>query len=307
MNTFKSKPLRQIHVPVTRPMARRSVAIGVQQLAQVFLVVTIVTLTLTSCHAFAFHVQTRTPHSIKSIKSTRRSALSLTDPTLITDIIPNIPNMLHSHNDLDLHLNVASTMSTMYTATLPPLPVDNAATAGADNLNNIVTLKDYFIPTTSNEDTIKTLQNYVDAKQAAAITGKTLPNSSDFIKFDNVMPGAKGYINPSPSISGSSIQSQSQYNYQQTIQKQELEWITQQFDIYMRKIPFAVTLYALIDFFVISPSSSSYSSDLLSEELEEDRAGVVMDWIAGATQKLFVLAGIVVAIIFIENLTYHPL
>ncbi len=91
--------------------------------------------------------------------------------------------------------------------------------------------------------------------------------------------------------------------YNEKINKRELEWIAQQFDIYMRKIPFAVTVYALLDFFVLAPSNSR---DVLSDELEDDRMGVAMDWVSSAAAKAGTLALIVVGIIFIENLTYHP-
>lgn len=176
-------------------------------------------------------------------------------------------------------------ISTMYTATLPPIDPDTS--------NAISTMKDYFIPTTSDDATVKALEGYVQSKQA--VTG-TLPNSSDMIQFDKVMPGAKGLSNPA-------IQQQ-QYTYNEKIDKRELEWIAQQFDIYMRKIPFAVTVYALLDFFVLAPSNSR---DVLSDELEDDRMGVVMDWASSAATKAGTLALIVVGIIFFENLTFHPL
>lgn len=197
---------------------------------------------------------------------------------------PSIHDAMHS---------VSSVVSTMYTATLPPLDPDTT--------NAISTMKDYFIPTTSNDATLKTLEGYVQAKQAfsGGAGGTSLPNSSDLIRYDTVMPGAKGLANPS-------IQAQmamQKNTYHDKIDKNELEWIAQQFDIYMRKIPFAVTVYALLDFFVLSPANSP---DLLSEELEEDRGAVVKDWVSGAISKIGVLASIVLAIIFIENLTYHP-
>ena len=114
------------------------------------------------------------------------------------------------------------------------------------------------------------------------------------------MPGAKGISNPSQLYQ----QQIRQYTYNEKIDKRELEWIAQQFDIYMRKIPFAVTLFALLDFFILSPANTP---DVLSDELEDDRTGVVAEWFSNALSKLGVLAGIVVAIIFVENLTYHPL
>lgn len=160
-------------------------------------------------------------------------------------------------------------------------------------------MKDYFIPTTDNDATIKALEGFVQSKEA--LTGSaTLPNSSDLMQFDQVMPGAKGLANPSIQ----QLQQQQQYSYNAKIDKRELDWIAQQFDIYMRKIPFAVTLYALLDFFVLSPNGNA--RDVLSDELEDDRMAVVKDWVSSATMKFGILVSIVFAIIIIENLTFHP-
>lgn len=187
------------------------------------------------------------------------------------------------------HLNEASTyVSTMYTGSLPPLD--------AESTSIISTMKDYFIPTTSNDATIKALEGFVKAKEATS--GAALPNSADLIQFDAAMPGTKGLpANPS-------IQALQTYTYNEKIDKRELEWIAQQFDIYMRKIPFAVTVYALLDFFVLSPGDNR---DVLSDELEDDRTSVVMDWASRAVVRIGILASIVFGIIFIENLTFHPL
>jgi len=227
-------------------------------------------------------------------KRTTRNAI--TDPNLLNDFLLSVLNngpaeatttATTAATDAEATSSLATFISTMYTATLPPID--------SDTPNAISTMKDYFIPTTSNDATVKALEGYVQSKQA--VSG-TLPNSSDMIQFDKVMPGAKGLSNPS-------IQQQSQqYVYNEKITKRELEWIAQQFDIYMRKIPVAVTVYALLDFFVLAPSNSR---DVLSDELEDDRMGVVMDWASSAAAKLGTLALIVVGIIFIENLTYHPL
>jgi hypothetical protein len=213
--------------------------------------------------------------STSTSTSTSRIA-ALMDPTSLSDALQ-------------------STVSTMYTATLPPIDPDTT--------NAINTMKDYFIPTTSNDATIKALEGFVQSKQAAAAAGSSLPlpNSSDLIQFDQAMPGAKGLVNPSVTL----MQQQQQYNYHEQIDKRELEWIAQQFDIYMRKIPFAVTLYALLDFFVLSPGSAN-TRDIMIDELEDDPNGVAMEWVSNAASKGAILASIVVAIIFIENLTYHP-
>ena len=232
-----------------------------------------------------------------SFKSSRQAIkIKLSPGDIDIDSMGHIAN-LNLNMNMGTHIDAA--MSTMYTATLPPIDPDSATGA-------IATMKDYFIPTTSNEATLKALEGYVQAKQAISGSGATLPNSSDLIHFDSVMPGSKGMANPSFLDIHMDIdmdQSRSKYTYHEKIDKRELEWIAQQFDIYMRKIPFAVTVYALLDFFVLSPGNNP---DFISDELEEDRTGLVRDWLYNATMKAGILASIVVGIIFIENLTYHP-
>ena len=238
--------------------------------------------------AFLSAINTNLSLRSTASKSNILKRQAIVDPNL-NDIIQSassvtagMSSISHGHDPTSL----SKILTTMYTATLPPLDPDAS--------NSISTVKDYFIPTTSNDATVKALEGFVQSKQA--MNGAPLPNSSDLMKFDQVMPGAKGIANPS-------LQQQ-QYVYNEKIDKRELEWIAQQFDIYMRKIPFTVTLYALLDFFVLSPGNNP---DVLSDELEEDRMGVVMDWVSSATMRVGILASIVVSIIFIENLTYHPI
>jgi len=121
--------------------------------------------------------------------------------------------------------------------------------------------------------------------------------SSDFIQFDTSMPGVKG----------SEAISRSTYNlptptYNKQIDKKEILWIAQQFDIYMSKLPTAVILYALLDFFVLPTSRS-----VMSDELEDDRMGVVKEWAGRAAFRAGVFSTIVVATIAFENVFYHPI
>ncbi len=224
-----------------------------------------------------------------SPSSTSRHALI--DPALISSLSDSSTVAAAATDAL------TSVVATMYTATLPPLDADTGT-------NTLSTMKDYFIPTSSNDATMKALESFVQAKQqaassASAATTTTLPNSSDLIQYDTVMPGAKGVANPSAAFQTKITQ----YSYNNQIDKRELNWIAQQFDIYLRKIPLAVTLYALLDFFVLSPNMTP---DLLTDELEEDRMGVITEWVSGAAFRVGVLASIVAVIIFVENLTYHP-
>jgi len=216
---------------------------------------------------------------VVSIRTTERSAL--VDPNNIIHTVSQVTQATAGHHSDN---NALSTLfSTMYTATLPPLDPDaNSA---------ISTMKDYFIPTTSEEATRKALESFVQSQQQNG--GATLPNSSDLIRFDKLMPGAQGVTNPAVQPA--------QYTYKPKIDKEELNWIAQQFDIFQRKIPFVVTLYALLDFFVLPKGP-----DVLSDELEDDRMAVVQEWVSGAVSKLGVISILVIGIIFVENLTYHP-
>ena len=90
--------------------------------------------------------------------------------------------------------------------------------------------------------------------------------------------------------------------YKTEISKKEVQWISQQFDIYMRILPQAVLLYALLDFFVLPTSRA-----VMSDELEEDRMAVVKDWAGRAVVRLGVFSTIVAVTIVFENVFYNPI
>jgi len=121
--------------------------------------------------------------------------------------------------------------------------------------------------------------------------------SSDFIQIDSAMPGVKG----------STPLSKTTYNlptptYNKEISKKEILWISQQFDIYLRKLPQAVIIYALLDFFVLPTSRA-----VMSDELEDDRMVVVKDWAGRAVFRAGVFSTIVAVTIVFENVFYHPI
>jgi len=159
-------------------------------------------------------------------------------------------------------------------------PIDSEAVSGS-----VAAVKDYFIPTSSEDAARSVLENYAKAKEA---TGGDLASSSKFIQIDPKMPGV-----PVPKTST--------YNINPEITRRELDHIARETDIYMRKIPQAMILYGLLDFFVLPASK-----EVMNDELEDDRTGVVQDFAFRSAIRLGVFAVIALATIFVENLTYHP-
>eukprot|EP00979_Chaetoceros_neogracilis_P000788 scaffold169_cov279-Chaetoceros_neogracile.AAC.10 len=164
---------------------------------------------------------------------------------------------------------------------LPPVSTEAASTS-------INSVKDYFIPTSSEEASRRALEKYAQSKENSS--GEMI-KSSDFIQIDSALPGAKD----SKPISRSTAFLPTE-TYNKEISKKEVLWISQQFDIYMRKLPQAVFIYALLDFFVLPTSRA-----VMSDELEEDRMAVVKDWAGRAVVRVGVFSTIVAATILFEN------
>jgi len=173
-------------------------------------------------------------------------------------------------------------------------PVNTEATSATSNSNSINSVKDYFIPTSSEEATRRALEQYAQNKEN---TSGEMTKSSDFIQIDSAMPGAKD-SRPIPR-STAFLPTET---YKTEISKKEVRWISQQFDIYMRILPQAVLLYALLDFFVLPTSRA-----VMSDELEEDRMAVVKDWAGRAVVRLGVFSTIVAVTIVFENVFYNPI
>lgn len=171
---------------------------------------------------------------------------------------------------------------------LPPVNSENP------NVNQINSVKDYFMPTSSEEATRRALEQYAQNKQK---TSGEMVKSSDLIQIDTAMPGVKG---STPISRTTAFLPTPTYNKE--ISKKEVLWISQQFDIYMRKIPQAVFLYALLDFFVLPTSKA-----VMSDELEDDRMGVVKEFAGRAVFRAGVFSSIVAATIVFENVFYHPI
>jgi hypothetical protein len=199
----------------------------------------------------------------------------------------NIPQLLSPNRPVQVQESTSS-LQALAPQSLPPVNSENP------NANEINSVKDYFMPTTSEEATRRALEQYAQGKQKT--TGE-MAKSSDLIQIDSALPGAKG---SKPISRTTAFLPTPTYNTQ--IGKKEVNWISQQFDIYMRRLPQAVFLYALLDFFVLPTSRA-----VMSDELEDDRVGVVKEWAGRAVFRAGVFSSIVVATIVFENVFYHPI
>jgi len=114
-------------------------------------------------------------------------------------------------------------------------------------------------------------------------------NSADFIKIDRVLPG----VTPPPP--------EPVNKFNTVISKRELEFIARNTDLITRRIPLAVTVYALFDFFFIG------GNDVWSDELEEDRGKIAVDWMMQSAIRVGVALLVLMATILVSHLTYFPL
>jgi hypothetical protein len=161
--------------------------------------------------------------------------------------------------------------------------------------NEIASVRDYFLPTESQEATRKALEQFAK-KQEQAKGQSDIVKSSDFIVFDTAMPGNNAY----KQIERSKVDLPTP-TYNKEISKKEINWIAQQFDTYLSKLPQAAIIFALLDFFVLPTSKSVYS-----DELEEDRVEVVKDFVGRSLVRVGVFSGIVVITLVFENLFNNP-
>lgn len=170
---------------------------------------------------------------------------------------------------------------------LPPVSTE----AAPSTINSV---KDYFIPTSSEEAARRALEDYAQKKQQS---GGEMIKSSDFIQIDSAMPGAK---DSKPIPRSTAFLPTPTYNTE--ISKKEVLWISQQFDIYLRRLPQAVFIYALLDFFVLPTSRA-----VISDELEEDRVEVAKAWAGRAVFRVGVFSSIVALTLLFENVFYSSI
>jgi len=163
-------------------------------------------------------------------------------------------------------------------------PAQSIAPMGANGAAAISTMKDYFLPD-ANEQVMKKALEAADQleKQGNVIY------SADFMELNQVMPGKTAI--PAKV-----------YEETAEISKRELEWYVRSTDLITRRLPTAITVYGLLDFFVL-PNQP----DLLSDEMEDDRTGIVRETLGGAGIRFVVLVGVVLLTMLCENVFYHPL
>lgn len=149
-------------------------------------------------------------------------------------------------------------------------------------------IKDYFLPTTSEQVTNAAIAAQQKAIQAGA---SATYDPSDFTILKN---GPPAFSHPTmqqttPTTMGT-----------KPIDANELEWIARTFDIFSRKIPVAALFYALVDFFFIG------ANDVYKEDLDEDKPVVVADWITQSAARVVAAFVIGTLVIGFENISYHP-
>lgn len=150
-------------------------------------------------------------------------------------------------------------------------------------------VKDYFLPSTSEQVTNAAIAAQQKAIQAGA---SATYDASDFTILKN----------GPPSFSHPSMQQTTTTTTMGTkpIDANELEWIARTFDIFSRKIPVAALFYALVDFFFIG------ANDVYKEDLDEDKPVVVADWITQSAARVVAAFVIGTIVIGLENVSYHP-
>jgi hypothetical protein len=153
------------------------------------------------------------------------------------------------------------------------------------DLGKLEQIQDFFTPN-SLPDASKSLSTVYKNTD----TLSTARNSAEFIRINSVMPGA-----PRP------LQDPHTYEYNPKIDKREIETIARHFDLVMKKIPLAVTVFALVDFFGFG------GNNLLSTELEENRPKAAVDWVVQSSIRVGIAVIVVWVTVLVSKLTYHPI
>jgi len=168
-------------------------------------------------------------------------------------------------------------------------PAQSLAPLDLDTSAAISTMKDFFLPDEGMREALETADQL--EKQGNVIY------SGNFMDMTEAMPGGKVSLFSSPPADPSKA-----YEATAEIGKRELEWYARSADLVQRRLPLAITTYALLDFFVM-PNQP----DILNEEVEDDRDGVRSEWLEGTTVRVGVLFGVILLTILCENIFYHPL
>eukprot|EP00559_Dactyliosolen_fragilissimus_P001201 CAMPEP_0184864948 /NCGR_PEP_ID=MMETSP0580-20130426/16482_1 /TAXON_ID=1118495 /ORGANISM="Dactyliosolen fragilissimus" /LENGTH=283 /DNA_ID=CAMNT_0027363925 /DNA_START=268 /DNA_END=1119 /DNA_ORIENTATION=+ len=234
----------------------------------------------------------------KQHQQTKRSRLNVADPSNVSDMMTT----LFGSDETQIAL-----LSTMYSATsgavkhsnawsflwfhggtvdqysngqsLAPIPLDT---------NSIGSVKDYFLPTPTEEVTKRALQSAADIISNSK-NGDIVTSGADYIKIDQAMPGAslpssKGLDNINPNIS-----------------RKEIELVSRNIDLISNRVPIAVSVFAMVDFFFFG------SKDVYDDELEEDRVSVAGEWALQSGVRVLGIVAVTFLTIICGNIFYHPL
>ena len=295
-------------------------------LALLVLKILLCLLSLPRYNSFAPVPQSKIPLLLKMerMKCPRKSSkgqistniFMMMDPTDIsasTMIQANIDTIIPSTDDIastSTHL-VSTLLSTMYSATSGASkhsqqwsflwfqvgPVDPYSTGHSivpsEYGKNIQQVQDFFTPdATTTGNLFKALDPVATNLDTSSTS--SLTNSADLIQIKSVMPGTpRSLVVPDPTMT------QTTYNTQ--INKKEIETIASHFDLIMKKIPLAVTIFALVDFFGFG------GKDVWNKELDDNRPQAAVDWIVQSSIRVGMAVLVVWATVFVSKWTYHPL
>ena len=159
------------------------------------------------------------------------------------------------------------------------------------NPDQVGAIKDYFLPSTSEQVTNAAIAAQQKAIQAGA---PTTYDASDFTILKN---GPPSFSHPATTMQQTTTTTTTGTT---PIDANELEWIARTFDLFSRKVPVAALFYALVDFFFIG------ANDVYKEDLDEDKPVVVADWITQSAARVVAAFVIGTIVIGFENITYHP-
>lgn len=290
----------------------------------------IIMLSYTATTTTAFTIpstQTKLSTTTKNTKNTKTTTTLQMDPNIIdTDTASTLMSTMYTATaGAAKHADTSWSFLWFHGGTpdiynngqsLPPIPINTATpsttgfagtgiggtAAGTATDVDIRSIQDYFLPTSSEEVTKRALEQAVQVKE---YTKGNVINGADMIQYDAGMPGSKAYTNYMQQLqSGALNKQQQQYTYNPEINKREVEFIAREFDLFLTKIPLVVTVYALIDFFILSSAPSDFS--MTNNDLEEDRYALVKEWTMGAGVRLGILSVTILGLSLIENLFYHP-
>jgi len=243
----------------------------------------------------------------KKMKGQRIIVSMVMDPSdIVVSTIQSNMDTMTTDNLSNSSPLLPALLSTMYTATSGASkhaqqwsflwfqggPVDPYSTGHSivpTDIGKMDQMQDFFTP-----DSISgAFKNTMDPLYKNTDTLPTpLTKSADLIRINSALPGAPRSL-PDPQTTA--------YTYNTKIDKREIETIASHFDLVIKKIPLAVTLFALVDFFGFG------GKDVWNTELEENRPKAAVDWVVQSSIRVGIAVGIVWVTVFVSKWTYHPI